>query len=472
ISGPHFCNRDLGKLTEEWESFNSVFFTPATFEAGMGWLRFGQWHVSGSMAFDNISVFAAQPIYAEKGDIRLGEGERIDGNAYEFVAPHHSTSRNHSRPLIRHQCYFNTDRWSFGSSSELVYCHQIAGHRHIKAEIEVAISYYAGGRLVAEASRDGEKWLKIGEASADGGATFAIPESLLPSEQVYVQLRAMAREKVGENSQPGSFTLNNYSYRSTLVGAPVTMRGETKFVAITSSDAKVKVTVDSLGEAMPGGDNTVRLRIDNGTGGPVQAAPSVTVSGENGKLSFDMPAVQIPAGAGTLDVPYELPGSGAFTVECSLQPEVNFALRADVHVPHLFETGYGERVPGSTDDVVLWRASSGWKIAKTRPAPSSQAEALEVRLARNEAEAVQLVVSPQRALEGLTVTSGDLEGPDGATLAASAVDVLRVHYVDVKHPHGCDECRGAMARSAAASSGSYRRGSKHQPAVVGAGENG
>lgn len=434
ISGPHFCNRDLGALPEDWESFSSVFVTPATFEAGMGWLRFGQWHVSGSMAFDNIVLFAAQPIYNEAEGIRLGEGERIDGNRYEFIAPHYSNSRNHSRPLIRHQCYFNTNRWPFGPGSELVYCHEAAGRRQTDAEIEVAVSYYSGGRLVAEASRDGETWQQIGETSGDGGASFAIPESLLPAEQVYVRLRGMARETAGENPEPGSFTLTTYSYRSTLDGAPINMRGETAFAAIMESDANVKMTIDGIGEVLPGGDNTIRLRVDNRTGGSVTAAPSVTVRGEDGRLSLDMPAVQIPAGASTLEVPYELPGSGAFTVECSLQPEVDFALRAEVYVPHLFETAYGERVPGSTDDVVLWRASSGWKIAKTRPVPSSRAEAIEIRLARNEAEAAQLVVSPQRALKGLTVTAGDLESESGATLAASAVDVLRVHYLDVEIP--------------------------------------
>ncbi|MFO7976452.1 MAG: DUF4091 domain-containing protein [Candidatus Hydrogenedentota bacterium] len=434
ISGPHFCNRDLGTLSEEWQSFNSVFFTPANIDSDGGWLRFGQWHVNGSMAFDHVSVFAAQPVYIEKEGIRLGEGERIDDNRYEFVAPHHSMSRNHSRPLIRHQCHFNTDRWSFGSNSELVYCHEIAGRRQTQAELEVAISYHSGGCLVAEASRDGENWQKIGEVSDNGGATFAIPDSLLPAEQVYVRLRGAEKEGANKNSPAVSFTLNTYSYRATHDGAPVTMRGETKFVAITARDPKVKVTIDSLGDAMPGGDNAIRLHIDNSAEGPVTAAPSVTVSGEEGTLTLDMPPVEIPAGNSTLDVPYDLPGSGVFTLECSLQPEIDVALRAEIHIPHLFETAYGERVPGSTEDVVLWRASSGWKVAKNRPTPSSRAETVEVRLARNEAESVQLVVSPQRALKGLTVTAGEFHGPDGATLPASAVDVLRVQYVEVALP--------------------------------------
>ncbi|HQM48060.1 MAG TPA: DUF6067 family protein [Candidatus Hydrogenedentes bacterium] len=434
ISGPHFCNRDLGSLTEDWASYSSVFFTPATMEPGAGWLRFGQWQVGGAMAFDNVSVSAAQPLYAEKDGICLGEGERIDGNVYEFAAPHYSVSRNQSRPLIRHQCHFNTNRWSFGSGSELVYRHHVAGRNQTKAGIEVSISYYAGGRLVAEASRDGQAWHQFGEAFADGAATFPIPDALFPAGEIYVRLRGMVQDAAGGNSGPCSFTLNTYTCRATLDGAPVTLRGETTFVAVTAADAKVKAAIESIGDAMPGGDNTIRLRIENGRGGPVAARPSVTVIGEGGKVILDSPAVQIPAGASTLEIPYELPGSGAFVLECSLGPGVAFAFRADLYVPHLFETGYGERVPGSTDTVTLWRASSGWRIARTRPAPSRQAEAVEVRLARNETEAVQLVISPQQTVKGLTVTPSELEGPGGAKLPASAVEVLRVRYVDVQTP--------------------------------------
>ena len=434
ISGPHFCNRDLGALTESWQSYSSVFFTPATIGPGEGWLRFGQWEVGGAMAFDQVAVFPAHPLYTEQEGIRLGEGERIDGNSYTFSAPHYSVSRNQSRPLIRQQCAFNTNRWSFGRGSELVYRHQVMGRNHTEAGIDVSIANYSAGRLVVEASRDGHDWLPAGEASSDGNAALTLPEALFPAGEVYVRLRGLASAAAEGDAGPCAFTLATYAYRAALDGAPVTLRGETRFVAVTAVEPNVTVVIDSLGDAVPGGANAIRLQIDNGTGGPVSAAPSVTLTGEAGQLVLDSPEVQIPAGTSTLEIPYEVPGSGAFILEGSLGPGLTFAFRADFHVPHLFETAYGERVPGSTADVVLWRASSGWKIARTRPAPSRQAEAVELRLARNETEAVQLVISPQRPLTGLTVAAGDLTGPSGAVLPASAVDVLRVRYVDVVFP--------------------------------------
>ena len=434
ISGPHYCNRDLGPLTDSWQSFSSVFYTPAVLESWARSLLFGQWHVRGAMVFDNVALYAAQPLYAEEDGLRLGEGERIEGNTYVFSAPHHSLSRNHSRPLIHQQSRFNTYRWNFGAGSELVYRHHLDGRRQTTGEFEIAITYYRSGRLLAEASVDGEEWHSVGEASGDGSASFAVPEALFPAEAVYVRLRGMARDPVGTDSDPGSFTLNSYTYRAQLDGEPVSMRGKTTFAAVTAADQAVDVTVESAGDAMPGGENALRLRIENPTPDAVKTAPSATITGEDGILELTMPEIEVPTGVSTLEVPYELPGAGAFTLEVSLEPGTNFAARADLHVAHLFEYGYGERVPGSTEDTVLWRASSGWKIPKTRPVPIREAEALEVRLARNETEAVQLVVSPRHDLKGLTAVPSVLEGPGGANLPASAVEVLRVGYVNVEMP--------------------------------------
>ena len=62
ISGPHFCNRDLGALTESW-SRTALSFSPRDHRTGEGWLRFGQWEVGGAMAFDQVAVFPRIPLY-------------------------------------------------------------------------------------------------------------------------------------------------------------------------------------------------------------------------------------------------------------------------------------------------------------------------------------------------------------------------------------------------------------------------
>ncbi len=106
----------------------------------------------------------------------------------------------------------------------------------------------------------------------------------------------------------------------------------------------------------------------------------------------------------------------------------------------LFEDGYGARLDavsaetGASEKVALWTASSGWKISRTRPAPSVAGGNLRLALARNEREAVQLVLRPDVPLHGLTVSAATLQGPDGAALSAAHVDVLRVGYVNVEVP--------------------------------------
>jgi len=108
----------------------------------------------------------------------------------------------------------------------------------------------------------------------------------------------------------------------------------------------------------------------------------------------------------------------------------------------LFDTSYGAKLPGSTKDVALWSASSGWKVAKTRPVPGKTAKALEVSLAGNERDAVQLVVHPQKELANLTLTVSPLKNEAGAVFDAANVELLRVRYVDIKQQ---SDAWGALA---------------------------
>ncbi len=54
--------------------------------------------------------------------------------------------------------------------------------------------------------------------------------------------------------------------------------------------------------------------------------------------------------------------------------------------------------------------------------------------ARNETDAAQLVLRPNRSLHGLSATPDDLHGPGNAILPDDAIDILRVRYVDVTRP--------------------------------------
>ncbi|MEN6574733.1 MAG: glycoside hydrolase domain-containing protein [Phycisphaerales bacterium] len=91
----------------------------------------------------------------------------------------------------------------------------------------------------------------------------------------------------------------------------------------------------------------------------------------------------------------------------------------------------GEMLPGSSEQVGVWWASSGWKIGRDCAVPQAKGEALTIRAAKNEVEAAQLVIRPKAAIQGLSVTPGALSGPAGATIPAACVEILEVRYVNV-----------------------------------------
>ena len=108
-----------------------------------------------------------------------------------------------------------------------------------------------------------------------------------------------------------------------------------------------------------------------------------------------------------------------------------------------FTDEYGEMLPMGRGGVQFWRASSGWKIPRQRALPKAKAEGLSLMMAANEAEAVQLVVSPKEALEDVRV---EAVGPlvcrsTGREMSSSAVEVLRVGYVPVDVPTDEVGCR-------------------------------
>ncbi len=99
-----------------------------------------------------------------------------------------------------------------------------------------------------------------------------------------------------------------------------------------------------------------------------------------------------------------------------------------------FHASYGELLPESNDQVGLWWASSGWKIGRDKPLPEAEGRAVEIRAARNEAEAAQLVIRPTAPLRDFLAYAGSLQGPGGASIPAQNIDVLEVRYVNIELP--------------------------------------
>jgi len=435
VTGPVFCNVDLGSIPEEWKFYAAIFAAPHEVTDEVAWLRFGQWHRDGTVAFDDISVTRVQPLYSRIGDLELGEGEEMAGNEYLFRAPINTSSRNHCRPLAWHQCGFNSYRLVFGADSELVYRHRLGGRRQLSADFDVNVGWYAGGRLEVLVSGDGEAWQVLGTQDAVGMVTYAVPASLLPADEVWVRFRSLSERELGTDSDPGSFQIHDYTYRARVTGSPLEGRGRTRFAAIERADAGFPVRLLDLGETLPGQPDTVVLEVGNPTERNLSAWGDVVFSGPG--VSFRDPfrtEVQILPAGGRMYLPYEFQGTGDLQMTVALDGHVRYQADVALHVPELYASHYGERLPGSSMEVGVWWASSGWKIARERGLPAAQGESLLIRAARNEVEAAQLVLRPERDLHDVRLDWGDLEGPGGAGIPLENMEVLRVAYVPVTRP--------------------------------------
>ena len=427
ISGPEFANDDLGTLPDSWRAYQSVFVTPREVRPDEAHLRFGQWHCAGKLAFDAVELLAAQPLYRQAGELTLGAGEETNGASYRFVAPLGGESGNQSRPLAWHQCRFNSNRWVFGADSEVVYRHALPGRRLTSAQVGVDVNYHTGGELVVQASTDGRTWRDLGTQGKVGGLELNVPADLLPASELWVRLLARARQRVGQNSDPGSFQVHAYRCAATLDQAAPVLRGETRFVAIAAEDPRLGVRLLGLGDGLPGGDNVLTAATDNQTGTPARL--KLTLGGQTVETT-------VAPGRATVRLPYLVPDAGTWDVALRVATgaETRFAAATQLAVAELHRASYGQMLPGSSAACGLWWCDSGWKVSRTRPLPAAAGDAVVLHLARHEAEAAQVVLRPGQPLRGLRPVPGELVGPGGARLPASCLEVLRVRYVDIAEP--------------------------------------
>ena len=85
--------------------------------------------------------------------------------------------------------------------------------------------------------------------------------------------------------------------------------------------------------------------------------------------------------------------------------------------------------------VTLWWAlSSSAKIRPDQPPPTATSAAIQLSSARNEREAVQLVIRSARPIEDCRLTCGGLTAASGAQIAADQVEVLQVRYLEITEP--------------------------------------
>lgn len=98
------------------------------------------------------------------------------------------------------------------------------------------------------------------------------------------------------------------------------------------------------------------------------------------------------------------------------------------------DVSYGELLPIGEPDVQVWWCDATRKVGRRRPAPTEVGRMVRLEAARNEFEAVQVVVRPRRDLKGLKAKVTYLAGGRQARIAGSDIELLRVRYVRIHTP--------------------------------------
>lgn len=434
ISGPRFCNRDLGDIPEQWTHFTSIFSTPSAADSSRSFLRFGQWQVRGELAFDDVRLVSVQPIYRQLGNVELGAGERIQDNLYTFSAPFNTPSRNHSRPLTGHNCDFNTNRWVFGQDSSVEYRHAIHGHTQHSAQLELSTGYFQSGELAVEASIDGVSFAELGRLDTTQTRRFDIPDSLLPASEIWIRLRSSSAYNRQGEADPGAFQVVSYAFRAELDGSPPSMRGQTHYAQIHRANALLDASIHSFGTRPTGRANELTLSVYSHLDSAVQIAPSIKVTARKLSPLATTRNLLIQPGAQTFSLPYTLREVGPHELSVTWDEGFPFNASIDFAIPALYAATPGQRLPGSSANVILWQIDSGWKVDRHRPPPSDSTSAVYLSAAAGESEAVQLVISPSQTLHGVRAEVNALYHANGDSIGSQHIDVLRVGYVPIDQP--------------------------------------
>ena len=291
----------------------------------------------------------------------------------------------------------------------------------MSGRVEVACNYYVAGKLLVDVSNDGKEWQHAGALTNTGCLTADLPATLFPAETVYVRMRGA--------KPPCNLQVNSYIFRGKTDGAPVSLEGDTRYIQSIVRNQKVSVHVQGLGAALPGGENVVDLQIQNLMRAPLPTVARVIFSQPDKPAHTNALSVTLPLGDPfTLRVPYEVPGTGLW--QMSIEVGAAYTAKSAVYVSDYYDDTYGEIIPVNNPKLNLWRASSGWKIPQSRGLPRQIAKALVLRMAQNEWEALQLVLTPNVELSNVMVRASALVLGKNK-IPAENVEVLRVGYVPV-----------------------------------------
>jgi len=441
MSGPSRVNRDF-PLGHRWEREEFIFMNPHN--NPRDFVRLGQWEVGGRLDFDRVElvpVFAAHAAPAE--GIELGEAESVRAGVYRFEPNLNWRGANYHRPLVTNRAGFNSNRWLFWPGAEVIYRFAVSGSAQESASLRAAINHYTAGVLRIDASRDGQSWVAVAEFDGQKrGGRADLPKSLLPADHVFVRL--------SQSGQEGGFQVDTFEYEAALRNPPPDAEGQTLFLESREASSDIGIALAGLTCRAADGGFRVEIVATNRASRAVNLTASATCLGigqEAGQTVRSMTASVPPGETGRFDVRLALPGAGDNRIALTITNDAGqsvFRGTSMLRVGLLEDASYGSWL-ANEGGVTAWWCESGWKVGRDRvapvPAPMGERRAIEIAAARNEFEAVQLVLRPDRDATLLEIPAVTLRDGHGDT---SPIEVRfdEVAYVHVTQPTDASCVRG------------------------------
>lgn len=435
ITGTDGVNRDVS-FPSQWAQRAFILRTPQ--DANLLRLRFGQWHVKGTLLYDDVAVEEVQVLHRRVGNLELGEGERIQGGRYLFEPNWAGEGSNDSRCLQAFQAAFNTNRWVMFDGAWVLYRHRVGEYVQTQGKVSVAIGYYVGGRCVIQASRDGQQWLEVGTLEGLGERTFELPATLFPASEVWIRLLSQGKLTERGDTHPGEFQIHGYRYEAGLQNPPPDLRGATSYVSLLRTSPALGFTLVEMEPVGSLQEPAFAFRLSSRRSQPFPLRIELASLPEEGTPHRGIASLILPPRQErTVRMPYRVRSAGPHRLELTVREaktgQVLLVASTSFSVPPLYLSGFGERLKEDAT-ALLWWCGSTYKVSRTCPAPEGKGRAVRLSAARREYEPFQLVLRPKRDLKGVTVEVSPLRGPGGATLEARHISIHLVEYVFVQHP--------------------------------------
>ncbi len=395
--GTDFAIHDFENNTSEWTWHGQSFRVPETTTRSA--LYFRPWHAKGKLQMDAVRMNKVVSVHRRVGQMTLGRGESIQNGHYSFFAEMGGFDGPNHRTLESTDAFFKTFLWCFYKPCQVTYRFELPSCRFTSGEVSCLIRNHAHGRCVLEVSADQKKWQTIGSLDRKGEIKGPLPEALLPAETVFLRVRSEGEGDI-------SFMVNCLTFDANFDGSATNGTGQTMLV-----DLPKEADFSLL-------DGTYFTQED--TFAPVQIWKE---NNPNRPLAtFD----QIKPGENRRD----------FQLRSADQKTIN--AKMTVSIPDYYRTDYGQTLPvgagpaaGST---TVWWARADHKIPRSRAVPKTTGTAAQMAACRDDREAIQVVVRGEKDLSNLSARMSDLRGPDGATIPAGNVKVLRAYYHLVSYP--------------------------------------